>query len=127
MAGERPGLRGLLLAELLRHAQHAPHVKVLAGQLRQAVIVAVEALLDQGRHQHLPQVEAGTADRGVDAGRGPLAGVAVLALRQQQVLRAQLEELLAQLVIASEVLDALEDGRNIVAAVGVNVDVGDGI
>ena len=99
---------------------------MLVGQLRQAVEVAVNALLEQGQHENVPQLHAGTAPRRVELGRWLLARVAAGVGRLQQVLLEQVEDALTQPAVAVDVLDALQHGGDIVAAAGVDLDVLDG-
>ena len=111
------------VAERVRQAQHAPHVEVLVRQFRQAVEIAIDALLEQGQHEDAPQLHAGTAQRGIELA---VSGVGGGAGRLQEVLLQQGEEAFADLEVAIDVLDALEDGRDIVATAGVDLDVLDG-
>ena len=112
--GSRRRSVNALLGEALRQAQHAPHVQELAGQLRQPVAVAVQALLEHGQHHHLPQLQAGPPHVGIDPCRrhGVLVGVRAGPLEQ--------------LVIAIQVLEASQNGGDVVTAAGVELDVGDG-
>ena len=120
------------LAADVADAQHAAHVGVLISQVVQTVVVAVDALLEQAEHQDPPQFHAGPTDIRVD----PRHRRAILRLRSvtlggalargEQVLLQQGEDPLPQRMVAPDVLDALQHGRDIVAAAGVELDVFDG-
>ena len=73
----------------------------------------------------LAQVHAGAAQRGVQLGRLLVRGIGAADLLAQ-VLFQQVEDALAQRLVAVDVLDALEDGGDIVAAAGIDFDFRDG-
>ena len=113
----------LAVAEGARQAHDAAHVDVLAGQFRQAVEVTVEGLLEQRQHEHDPQVHAGPTEGRIDPGGGGLLLLVGAVHTVEDVLLQEREDPLAQRDVAVEVLDALEGGRDIVAAAGVDLDL----
>ena len=116
-------VRELAVAEGARQTHDAADVQMLAGQFGQAVEVALEALLEQGQHEHDPQRQAGAAQAGIELGGRVLLLLVGTVDALQQVVLEQREDPLTQGQVGVEVLDALEDGRDIVAAAGIDFDL----
>ena len=106
IAHHRP-IRKLRRREDIAQTQHASHIEMLAGQLVQPVVIAVQRLLQNRQHQNAPKTHARAPHIGIDLLAVPLGPVAtpVRFAALEQVTAEQIEDLLQQVGIAMNGLD----------------------
>lgn len=110
--------------------EHGTDIEVFTGQFVQAVVVTIEALLEESKDEDGREVHSGTADVWIDARVGIIRGiggrVGVVGGRDEEVRPEEVKDLVEEIGMGKDELNAGEYSGDIIPRLGVEFDLFDG-